>query len=68
MKIIAFAEQREGKFKKVAFEAAHTAVQLASQLGADASALVIGKDVEKIAPALGGYGIKKVLRGRGRKA
>jgi electron transfer flavoprotein alpha subunit len=60
MKIIAFAEQREGKFKKVAFEAVHTAAQIANQLGAEAVALVIGKDVEKIAPELGGYGIKKV--------
>lgn len=60
MKIIAFAEQREGKFKKVAYEAVHTAAQLANQLGAEAVALIIGKDVEKIAPELGGYGIKKV--------
>ncbi len=60
MKIIAFAEQREGKFKKVAFEAVHAAMQLAAQLNAEAVALVIGKDIEKIAPELGGYGIKKV--------
>jgi electron transfer flavoprotein alpha subunit len=60
MKIIAFAEQREGKFKKVAFEAVHAATQLADQLGADTAALVIGKDIGKISPELGGYGIKKV--------
>ncbi|HUI30114.1 MAG TPA: electron transfer flavoprotein subunit alpha/FixB family protein [Candidatus Acidoferrales bacterium] len=60
MKIIAFAEQRESKFKKVAFEAVHAAARLADQLGAEASALVIGKNVEKIAAELGGYGIKKV--------
>jgi electron transfer flavoprotein alpha subunit len=60
VKIIAFAEQREGKFKKVAFEIAHAAVQLAYQLGAEAAAIVIGKDVEKIAPELGRYGIKTV--------
>jgi electron transfer flavoprotein alpha subunit len=60
MKIIAFAEQREGKFKKVAFEAARTAVQLADQMKAEAIALVIGKGVEIIAPELGSYGIKRV--------
>lgn len=60
MKILAFAEQHDGKFKKVAFEVAHAAAQLAGQLGAEAVAVVIGKGVEKIAPELGGYGIQKV--------
>jgi len=60
MRIIAFAEQRESKFKKVAFEAVHTAAQIANQLGAEAIALVIGKNVDKIAPELGDYGIRKV--------
>jgi len=60
MKILAFAEQREGQFKKVAFEAAHCATLLANQLSGEAVALVIGNGIEKIAPELGGYGIKKV--------
>lgn len=60
MKILALAEQREGKFKKVAFEAVHAATQLANQSGAEAVALVIGKDIAKIAQELGNYGIKKV--------
>ncbi|MGC8596198.1 MAG: electron transfer flavoprotein subunit alpha/FixB family protein [Candidatus Kryptoniota bacterium] len=60
MKILAFAEQREGKFKKVAYEVVHAAHQAASQLGAEIGALVVGKDVEAIAPELGGYGIKTV--------
>ncbi|HEY9166814.1 MAG TPA: electron transfer flavoprotein subunit alpha/FixB family protein [Candidatus Kryptonia bacterium] len=60
MKILAFAEQREGKFKKVAFEVAGAAVRLAQELGAEALATVIGNDVSAIAPELGGCGIKKV--------
>jgi electron transfer flavoprotein alpha subunit len=60
MRILAFAEQREGQFKKAAFETAHAAAQLADKLSVGASALVIGKDVDKIAPELGKYGIKKV--------
>ena len=60
MKIIAFAEQREGIFKKVAFETVHAAIEIADRIGAEAVALVIGKDVGKIAHELGGFGIKKV--------
>lgn len=66
MKIIAFAESAHdtlaggGKFKKVAFEAAHAASKLAGELGWEAVGLVIGKGVEAIAAELGGYGLKKV--------
>lgn len=64
MKILAFAEsvyeaqKNESKFKKVAFEAAHAATQFAPD--AEIFAIAIGKGVERIAPELGGYGIKKV--------
>jgi electron transfer flavoprotein alpha subunit len=60
MKILAYAEQRDGKFKKVAYEVVHAAHQAASQLGAELAALVVGKEVEGIAPELGAYGTKKV--------
>lgn len=60
MKILAFAEQREGKFKKVAYEVVHAAHQAASQLGAEFTTLVVGRNVEAIAPELGGYGAKSV--------
>lgn len=61
MRILAFAEQRDGKFKKVAFEVAHAAAQLAEQLDAEASGLVVGNGAEKMAPELGAYGIRKVF-------
>jgi electron transfer flavoprotein alpha subunit len=61
MKILAFAEQREGKFKKSAFEVAQTAKQLAGQLGVEVVAVVIGDNVSGIAPELGAYGATRVL-------
>ncbi len=67
MRILAFAESvhvsrtDDGKFKKVAFEVAHAAAQLAEQLGAEASGVVIGHSVGNIAPDLGAYGIRKVF-------
>ncbi len=61
MKILVFAEQRENKFKKPAFEAVRTARTIADQLNGEVVALVIGGSVQSIAPALGGYGAHKVL-------
>jgi len=64
MKILTFAESihdtrtGESNFKKVALEVAHAATQIA--LDVEVFAIAIGKGVEKIAPDLGGYGIKKV--------
>ncbi len=61
MKILAFAEQREGKFKKSAFEVTQAAKSIADQLGADLVVLVIGDDVENISPALSAYGASRIL-------
>jgi electron transfer flavoprotein alpha subunit len=61
MKILAFAEQREGKFKKSAYEVTQAARKLADQLGAEAVTLVVGEHVEAITPELGMYGAKRVL-------
>jgi electron transfer flavoprotein alpha subunit len=61
MKILVFAEQRDNKFKKTAFEAVKTARMLADQLSGEVVALVIGDSVQAIAPVLGGYGAQKVL-------
>jgi len=61
MKLLAFAEQREGKFKKSAFEVVHAAKKIADQIGAELITLVIGANVEKIAPELGAYGATKIL-------
>jgi electron transfer flavoprotein alpha subunit len=61
MKILAFAEQRDNKFKKPAFEAVRTARMLADELGGEVVAIVIGGNVQSIAPSLGGYGANNVL-------
>jgi electron transfer flavoprotein alpha subunit len=61
MKILVFAEQRENKFKKPAFEAVRTARVLADRLGGEVIALAVGGSVQSIAPGLGGYGANKVL-------
>lgn len=61
MKVLAFAEQREGKFRKSAFEVATAGKRLADQLGGDVVGVVIGHSVDTIAPELGGYGVKRVV-------
>lgn len=61
MKILAFAEQRQGKFKKTAFEAVQVARTLADQTGGEALAVVIGENVEHAAAELGSYGAHRVL-------
>jgi electron transfer flavoprotein alpha subunit len=60
-KVLAFAEQREGKFKKAAFEVTQAARGLADKLGAELVTLVVGNNVEGIAKSLGEYGATRVL-------
>lgn len=59
-KILAILEQREGTLKKVSFEAASVARSLASQLGMDAEALVVGNEISNLND-LSKYGIGKVI-------
>jgi electron transfer flavoprotein alpha subunit len=61
MKILAFAEQRDNKLKKSAFEVVRTARTIADQTGGDVIALVIGDHVQAVAGELGGYGAAKIL-------
>jgi electron transfer flavoprotein alpha subunit len=61
MNILAFAEQRDGKFKKSAFEVVQAARKAADGLGGTLTAVVIGKGVAAIAPQLGAYGAAKVV-------
>jgi len=61
MNILAFAEQREGKFKKSAFEVVSAAKRLAGELNGTVVTLVIGSGVQAIAAELGGYGAVRVL-------
>ena len=61
MNIVAFAEQRDNKFKKSSFETVKAAREIADQLGAECVALVVGSGVEGIAGMLGGYGASRIL-------
>ncbi len=61
MKILAFAEQREGKFKKTAFEITKAAKKFSEELGCEFIPCVVGNGVENMAPDLGGFGAKKVI-------
>ncbi|MBX2991754.1 MAG: electron transfer flavoprotein subunit alpha/FixB family protein [Bacteroidetes bacterium] len=61
MKILAFAEQRDGKFRKSTFETVQTAKKIAGELNGELVALVIGSGVEGIAGELGNYGAGKVI-------
>ncbi len=61
MNIIAFAEQRDGKFKKFAYETVQAARKTADELGGKMTAVVIGKNVSSIAPGLGAYGAARVV-------
>ncbi len=61
-RVLTFAEQREGKFKKSAFEAVRTGKKIADEISAQNFVLVIGdENAEKIAPELGNYGAEKVF-------
>ena len=61
MKILAYAEQRDGKFKKSAFEVTQAAKRIADQLHAELVVLVVGDAVEGIVPQLGQYGATRVI-------
>lgn len=61
MHILVFAEERSGTFKKSSLEAVQAASGVAKSLGAEISALVVGKGVAAIAPGLGRYGVTRVL-------
>jgi electron transfer flavoprotein alpha subunit len=61
MNVLAFAEQRDGKFKKSSFEAVRAARSLADSLGGRFSALVVGNGISEMAKHLGGYGADRVL-------
>lgn len=61
MKILIFAEQRDNKFRKPAFEAVTAGAKLASESGAEVVAVVIGAGVSSIAASLGAYGAARVI-------
>ncbi|MVT08162.1 electron transfer flavoprotein subunit alpha/FixB family protein [Chitinophaga tropicalis] len=61
MSVIIFADQAQGKIKKVAFEAVQYGAKVAQQLGTSATALVLGQVDNAELEALGNYGAAKVL-------
>jgi electron transfer flavoprotein alpha subunit len=61
MKVLAFAEQRDQKFKKSSFETVHAARGIADTLRAECVALVVGNGIEGIASELGVYGAQRVI-------
>ena len=61
MKFLVFAEQREGKFKKAAFEAVQTGRHFAGQLGADLVTLIVGHIDESAVAELARYGSSRTL-------
>ncbi|HJT72947.1 MAG TPA: electron transfer flavoprotein subunit alpha/FixB family protein [Chitinophaga sp.] len=61
MSVIIFADQAQGKIKKVAFEAVQYGARVAQQLGTSATALVLGQVDNAELEALGNYGAAKVL-------
>jgi electron transfer flavoprotein alpha subunit len=61
MKILVFAEQRDNKLKKSAFEVVRTARSIADQIDGEVIALVIGDQIQAVAGALGGFGATKVI-------
>ena len=61
MKILAFAEQRDGVIKKSSLEAAQAAAGLAAKAGGTCTGLVVGSGVAANAAELGAYGVGRVI-------
>jgi electron transfer flavoprotein alpha subunit len=61
MKILAFAEQRDGVIKKSSLEAAQAAAGLATKAGGTCTGLVVGSGVAANAAELGAYGVGRVI-------
>lgn len=59
--VLVVAEQIDGAFRKVAFEAVSEGKRLAGQLGGDVTAAVLGEGVGSIAGELAKYGADKIL-------
>lgn len=58
--ILVYAEQREGKLRKAAFECVSEAARLAEKTGEQVCALLVGKGIDGLAPQLAHYGAGKV--------
>jgi electron transfer flavoprotein alpha subunit len=61
MKILSFAEQREGSLKKSSLETLSTAKKLSKELNCELVTIVIGKDIESLLSDLNNYGAQKII-------
>ena len=59
--ILVVLEQRDGKYRKSAYEVATAAAELGDKSGRDSLGLVIGSDCPEDASSVGEYGLKKVF-------
>jgi electron transfer flavoprotein alpha subunit len=59
--VLAIAEQLEGVFRKVTYEALSEGRRIADSLGCDLAALVLGADVENISKELEQYGADRII-------
>jgi electron transfer flavoprotein alpha subunit len=62
--ILVYALHYEGAFNKNSLGGVSEAAKLASELGADAHAVVIGDVSDELAASLGNYGVTKVFRAK----
>jgi len=59
--VLAIAEQSEGIFRKVTYEALSEGKRIADSLGCDLTALVLGSGIENNAKELGKYGAERII-------
>jgi electron transfer flavoprotein alpha subunit len=59
--VLAFAEQVDGSFRKIAYEAVSEGRRLADTLGETVTAVVLGSGIEGMAEELAKYGADKIL-------
>ena len=59
--VFVITEQRDGKFRKVSFEAVSEGRRVADGLSTDLTSAVLGSGIEGIAGELGKYGADKVV-------
>jgi len=60
-RVLAIAEQLEGVFRKVTFEALSEGRRIADQLGGELNALVLGDNVENISKELEQFGADRII-------
>ena len=60
-RVLAIAEQSEGIFRKVTYEALSEGRRIADQMGCELTALVLGNTIEEISKELGQFGADRII-------